>query len=244
MVAVLEEPAAYHLLFEVCWGGNLYQRVSQLDMGEQLPEVEVQDVMRSVCVAVAACHENNVCHRDIKPENLLYGGPTSSQLKLIDFGLAVDAWVPPVDTDHDDNDNDETGSDPVDGVQKGTGTGGAVLQSRQPRRLRGRAGSALYLAPEVLNDDYDLQCDAWSIGVVGYYTLTGQPPFTGPTLNDVFDSIRTGSYSLDLVKEKGRTPEAADFIGRLLVVDPAKRMTVDEALQHPWLKDVPDLLAA
>merc|ERR1712000_656975 len=75
-------------------------------------------------------------------------------------------------------------------------------------------GTPIYVAPEVLSGEaYEKEVDMWSIGVITYILLCGFPPF--------FDDV---------------SDQAKDFIDNLLLVDPALRLTAEQALEHPWLQ--------
>ncbi|ETV86994.1 CAMK/CDPK protein kinase [Aphanomyces astaci] len=98
-----------------------------------------------------------------------------------------------------------------------------------------RVGTPYYIAPEVLGRHYDKSCDLWSIGVITYILLCGYPPFYGDSDPEIFSSVRTGKYSYDTPEWVGVSAEAKDLINHLLLLNPSKRLTAAQALQHPWL---------
>lgn len=96
-------------------------------------------------------------------------------------------------------------------------------------------GTPYYIAPEVLQKDYGFACDLWSVGAIAYILLCGYPPFNGVDNTAVYASVRKGSYNFPSSDWKNVSYEARDFIQRLLQVDVTKRMSVDQALRHPWM---------
>ena len=96
-------------------------------------------------------------------------------------------------------------------------------------------GTPYYIAPEVLKKKYDKSCDLWSVGVIAYILLSGYPPFNGRNTDQTHKLIVQGRYSFPSRDWKYNSDESIDFIRRLLTYDPEKRMTVEEALNHPWI---------
>ena len=102
-------------------------------------------------------------------------------------------------------------------------------------------GTPYTVAPEVIKGRYDERCDVWAIGVITYLLLSGEPPFGGcggpETLLQVRDNILRGSFKFE-PKEVWRpvSKEGKNFIKSLLVVDPLKRPTAQQAKESKWLK--------
>lgn len=66
--------------------------------------------------------------------------------------------------------------------------------------------------------------------------LCGSPPFKGKRDREVLQAVRRGKYTLSGPRWENVSKEAKDFIRRLLVYNPVRRMTAEEALKHPWLQ--------
>lgn len=102
--------------------------------------------------------------------------------------------------------------------------------------LKTMAGTPFYMAPEVIKGEYSSQCDSWSLGVLMYFLLCGFLPFHGENRSQIFDRIKNGSYHLDYLEFELVSPEAKNLIRKLLVNDPAKRITPDMALKDAWFQ--------
>jgi len=96
-------------------------------------------------------------------------------------------------------------------------------------------GTPYYISPEVLRRKYDRSCDLWSVGVTAFILLGGYPPFNGRNNEETHRRILEGRYVFHSQEWKNVSIEAKDFINRLLQSDPAKRMTAEEAMNHPWI---------
>ena len=99
-------------------------------------------------------------------------------------------------------------------------------------------GTAYYMSPELLRGKYDQSCDVWSTGIVAYILLCGYPPFNGDTDPDIFEAIKQAYFNFPSQAWSHVSPEAKDFIKCLLRKDPRKRFTAEEALKHPWIRNL------
>ncbi|KAM0043356.1 putative protein kinase CAMK-CDPK family [Helianthus debilis subsp. tardiflorus] len=109
--------------------------------------------------------------------------------------------------------------------------------TRPDQRLNDIVGSAYYVAPEVLHRSYNVEADIWSIGVITYILLCGSRPFFARTESGIFRSVLRADPNFNDSPWPSVTPEAKDFVKRLLNKDHRKRMTASQALTHPWLRD-------
>merc|ERR1719398_388955 len=82
---------------------------------------------------------------------------------------------------------------------------------------------------------YNQQCDVWSMGVIVYILLCGFPPFYADNDAQLFERIKRGQYQFLKPYWDPISDQAKDVVRKMLIVDPRKRATIDELLQHPWL---------
>jgi len=107
---------------------------------------------------------------------------------------------------------------------------------RKNKLLDKKIGTPLYIAPEVLNNQYNEKCDLWSTGVILYILLCGSPPFYGSNDNEIYKKITSGKYSMKGVEWGEISTDAKDLIKNLLVKDYTSRYSANQALNHPWIK--------
>ena len=98
-------------------------------------------------------------------------------------------------------------------------------------------GSSYYIAPEVLKKHYDEKCDIWSCGVIMYILLSGRPPFAGDSDKEIMEKVRIGKYDLEEPPFDKLSSSGKDLIKKLMIMDPKKRISAQEALNHPWFKE-------
>jgi serine/threonine protein kinase len=94
-------------------------------------------------------------------------------------------------------------------------------------------GSPCYVSPECISGrPYDgRKSDLWSVGVITYALLTGQLPWTKRNQQQLFEQIRKADFVLPAYL----SDQCRQFIQGLMTVDCERRLTVDAALEHPWL---------
>lgn len=114
---------------------------------------------------------------------------------------------------------------------------GIACHFKQTAKLRSRGGTEAYEAPEVQSENYSEKCDMWSLGVLLYAMLSGAMPFKSAS------DARTGTFKMSGETWDAVSPEAKELIGRLLVPDPAQRLSAEEVLADPWVRDAAEVEA-
>nr|XP_015195615.1 PREDICTED: death-associated protein kinase 1 [Lepisosteus oculatus]XP_015195616.1 PREDICTED: death-associated protein kinase 1 [Lepisosteus oculatus]XP_015195617.1 PREDICTED: death-associated protein kinase 1 [Lepisosteus oculatus]XP_015195618.1 PREDICTED: death-associated protein kinase 1 [Lepisosteus oculatus] len=98
-------------------------------------------------------------------------------------------------------------------------------------------GTPEFVAPEVVNyEPLGLEADMWSVGVITYILLSGASPFLGDNKQETLANVSAVNYEFDEEFFSNTSNLAKDFIRRLLIKDPKKRMTIQDSLHHPWIK--------
>ncbi|KAH9811253.1 kinase-like domain-containing protein [Melampsora americana] len=170
-------------------------------------ETDTRKMITDLTSAVLHIHSQNIVHRDLKPENLFVRGTAPKP----PFDLVIADF------------------------------GVAVILPSSDAMINGVCGSPGYTAPEVYQRrPYGKAVDIWSLGVITFILLCGRFPFAklqGPEfLEEIMDQTkRTKNGTIKLPKAFGLSQEAEEFIGACLQIDPEKRLTAEEALNHKWL---------
>ena len=97
-------------------------------------------------------------------------------------------------------------------------------------------GTPSYMSPEMIDGNVTYVSDIWSVGVIVYQMITGDLPFKDDNNKTLYEKIKNGNYDTEILNEKDCSEEVKDFINKALQKDIKNRLTVDEALNHPWIK--------
>ena len=92
-------------------------------------------------------------------------------------------------------------------------------------------GTPNYIAPQILlQSGYSYEVDTWSIGVILYTFLFGKPPFECQSLEQTYENIKNNLYNFP--KFINISKEAKDLINKILVLNPERRITLKEIMEH------------
>lgn len=124
--------------------------------------------------------------------------------------------------------------DTKNGEIKITDFGLSVLANDSKVTFKTKCGTPCYTAPEVFlpSGHIGQPPDIWSCGVILYIMLSGKYPFEAQTINGLIQKVLKGT----VVYPKSMPPGAVDLLKRIFIVDPKKRITIENIKNHPWFK--------
>lgn len=93
-----------------------------------------------------------------------------------------------------------------------------------------------YIAPEFLHGKWHIKNDEWSVGVMLYFMLAGNPPFFSDNYRDTIKQIMNYKFDMQSERWMNISPEGRDLISKLMAFRPEDRPTALEAISHPWFK--------
>src|SRR5271170_2116779 len=187
------------LAMELLEGASLDRRLTN----QPIPLDRLLDLGIQVADALDAAHRKGIVHRDIKPANLFL--TNSSQVKVLDFGLAKLTEADSSDVTIGGLANDATAANSL------TSAGSAV-------------GTVAYMSPEqARGEKLDARSDLFSLGVVLYQLATGQHPFQGTTTAVIFDKILNHAPVAPLELNANLPAEFARILNKALDKDPDLR---------------------
>ena len=201
----------WYLVTEYCNGGSLLDNLKKYWANFRRPFSEeiVQYLMKQIVSAIQYLHLNKIIHRDLKLDNILVNFPSEYDKNALNMMNCV---VKIIDFGF--------------ATQLSSGLTYTVL------------GTPTNMDPVILekintgmNIGYNEQVDIWSLGTICYEMLVGHKPFNGSSMDELFQKVKNGRYSLPLTLSK----EVVSFINGMLQQDLSKRYTANQLLYHDFL---------
>ena len=104
-------------------------------------------------------------------------------------------------------------------------------------KLNSFCGTVAYAAPEIFEKDhYSEKCDLWSIGVIGFYMMSGNLPFVGKNIRETTFKICSVNYDFSAPAWESVSEDSKNFVESLIELNEDDRLSPDQALEHTWLK--------
>jgi len=201
-----QDEASLYYVLDLCNGGEL------LGVLKKTGTFDVECTRfygAQILDAIAYMHSRGVIHRDLKPENVLLDD--QMHIKITDFGTAK--LLP----------------DPRE--PRPPESSSAQDPAQDERRAASFVGTAEYVSPELLTEKAaGKPSDLWAFGCIIYQLIVGRPPFKAATEYLTFQKI----VGLDYEFPAGFPPAARDLVERCLVLDPARRLTVEHVKNHEF----------
>ena len=211
-----------YIFEEYCSGGSL---ANLLEHGRIEDEIVIQVYALQMLSGLIYLHAENVVHRDIKPDNILLD--SQGTIKYVDFGaakvlaknqktLASRSRVPGAPS---------KGPDGVPGAPEANSL----------------TGTPMYLSPETVKGERRGKMgamDVWAVGCVILECATGKRPWSNLD-NEwaIMFTIGIAEQHPPLPSEQELSPLGIDFIRQCLDIDPEKRPTAADLMNHPWIMD-------
>ncbi|XP_065087827.1 ribosomal protein S6 kinase alpha-5-like [Ochlerotatus camptorhynchus] len=210
-VEALKDSHHIYIVLELLDGGELLHRINK---SSSFTDSQARHYFRQMVQAVAYMHQKGIAHCDLKPENVLFEGPNSEHLKLIDFSFARSI-----------ENNNCLESSPIAGT----------LGYTAPEVFEGRSyaleSSDLWSLGVIL---YTMLCGQAPFTPRQFFGHTNLAS-SAKQMEIIMDKIRRGSFDLTSSAWMCVSEEAKDLVKRLLTVDPDRRITMEQLMVHEWL---------
>lgn len=113
---------------------------------------------------------------------------------------------------------------------------GSASELNINKKSKGCYGTSIYLAPEILNGEYNEKVDIWSAGISLYILISGKNPYNEVEKEAIYKKIKENPFQINEICRLEVSKNLKDLLRKMLEIDPDKRISAEEALDHLWFK--------
>ena len=205
---------------------------------------QVKKIVRSIALGIKFLHDHDIIHRDIKPGNIFID--ENCVVKIGDFGSARISPSPKKENNEEEQETESKRK---------------KNNNKDKRPLTPGVGTKWYKSPEIIfgNKHYDKSVDIWSFGCLIAEIFLLEPLFPGSTdfemINLIFSFIGFSKEDEKILNPQlhinyrqrpknifentfdTADKDSIDLMEKMLVANPKKRISIEDILKHPFLKN-------
>ena len=242
LIDIFQDEKYFYIITEKYSEINIVQYLRNLDIHNPFKEEEkICEIIHQILIGIYYLHKMGFMHRNIKPDSLVpyiqylsHSHNDSFSSSGYNSSESKSSKIDSVNNNNENNINNNI--DKFSEIRIIDFSLSKYLNVNE--KANEPYGTVGYLSPEMLSDQsYDFKIDEWSIGIVSYLLLCGKLPFSDEySEREIARQTIHEKQSFGQPKWEKISKEAKDFVNKLLIKDPKKRMTVKNALIHPWIK--------
>ncbi len=227
LIDIFNDEKYIYVLFEKLSDLNVLKYLADLDIHNPFKEEEkICEIIHQILMGVYYLHKMGIVHRNIKPDNILIitqNNSTKSFSESFSSGISNSSETQKL---YDLN------------ITIKLMDYRLVKFLNTNEKIKEPYGTVGYLSPEMLSDQlYDKKIDEWSIGIITHLLLCGKLPFSDEySEKEIARQTIHEKINFEQPKWEKISKEAKDFVNKLLIKDPNKRMDIKNALIHPWIR--------
>ena len=211
---------------------DVLRYLQNLDIHNPFKEEEkVCEIIHQLLIAVYYLHKMGIMHRNIKPDCIIANPQTQAEHEESFSSSGNNSYI-----SETNNNNIIDMINVYSNIKLIDASLAKFLNINQ--KVKEPYGTVGYLSPELLSAQaYDFLIDEWSIGIVTHLLLCGKLPFSDEySEREIARQTIHEKLTFEQPKWEKLSKESKDFVSKLLIKDPKKRMKVKNALVHPWIK--------
>ena len=238
LIDIFQDEKYFYIITEKTSEINILQYIRKLDIHNPLKEeAKICEIVHQILIAIYYLHKMGIMHRNIKPDSLVpYIESRSHNESYSSSSINSESNSSSSYSKSSKTDNNNHDSNKFSNIKLIDLSLSKFININE--KIKEPYGTVGYTSPEMLlEQSYDFKIDEWSIGIMTYLLLCGKLPFSDEySEREIARQTIHEKQSFEQPKWEKISKEAKDFVNKLLIKDPKKRMKVKNALVHPWIK--------